>query len=72
MATLFGTKPRPNTTAANAALQSAGKPRLSQEETQKAIKQRAEEIYRQRNGSPGDPLSDWLKAESEIKRKLDA
>jgi hypothetical protein len=33
------------------------------------IRQRAEEIYNKRGGSPGDELSDWLAAEKEVKRK---
>lgn len=30
------------------------------------IAQRAYEIYLQRNGAPGDPLQDWLRAEQEL------
>jgi hypothetical protein len=33
------------------------------------IRRRAEELYKNRGGSPGDELSDWLAAEKEIKKK---
>jgi hypothetical protein len=33
------------------------------------IRARANEIYIQRAGGPGDDLSDWLQAEREIKNK---
>jgi hypothetical protein len=40
-----------------------------QEETRK----RAEDIYKQRtvDNKPGDSLSDWLRAEKEVKKKYD-
>jgi len=36
---------------------------------QNEIKKRAEEIYRSRNGGPGNQVSDWLQAEKEVKAK---
>ena len=33
------------------------------------IRARANEIYIERAGGPGDNLSDWLQAEGEIKKK---
>jgi hypothetical protein len=33
---------------------------------QEKIAQRAYEIYLQRNGAPGNPLEDWVRAEREI------
>lgn len=33
------------------------------------IRARANEIYIERAGGPGDDLSDWLQAEKEIKKK---
>lgn len=37
--------------------------------TERAIRKRAEEIYlkRMKDGSPGNPESDWLKAEQELR-----
>lgn len=32
------------------------------------IRKRAYEIYLERQGAPGSPQDDWLKAESELKR----
>jgi hypothetical protein len=45
------------------------KPRL--EAFQEEIRKRAEEVYKKRTAAnkPGDELSDWLKAEKEIKEK---
>jgi len=34
--------------------------------TQEEISRRAYEIYLERNGAPGDPHSDWLRAEAEL------
>jgi hypothetical protein len=41
------------------------------EQLQEEIRAKAHEIYLQRisSGEPGDDLSDWLRAEAEIKRK---
>ncbi|MDB6015970.1 MAG: hypothetical protein JWR19_459 [Pedosphaera sp.] len=39
--------------------------------TAEQIRQRAHEIYRARGGGEGLALNDWLKAEEEIKRKLE-
>jgi hypothetical protein len=33
------------------------------------IRQRAYELYLQRDNSPGDELDDWLRAEAEIQRE---
>jgi hypothetical protein len=33
------------------------------------IQQRAYEIYLERNGAPGDPLDDWVRAERELLAK---
>ncbi len=35
--------------------------------TEDQIRRRAYEIYLRRNGRPGDPRSDWLQAEAELK-----
>ncbi|MGO9057363.1 MAG: DUF2934 domain-containing protein [Candidatus Binataceae bacterium] len=35
--------------------------------TEDEIRNRAYEIYCARNGGPGDELSDWLKAEAELR-----
>ncbi len=37
---------------------------------QDAVARRAFELYRARNGQPGDPLSDWLLAERELKNQV--
>jgi hypothetical protein len=36
---------------------------------QQKIAQRAYEIYLERNGAPGNPLEDWVRAEHEILQK---
>lgn len=36
---------------------------------QQKIAQRAYEIYLERNGAPGNPLEDWVRAEHEILHK---
>jgi hypothetical protein len=36
---------------------------------QEKIAQRAYEIYLQRNGAPGNPLEDWVRAEREVLAK---
>jgi hypothetical protein len=36
---------------------------------QNEIRKRAEEIYHQRNGGPGNQLTDWLQAEKEVTQK---
>jgi hypothetical protein len=38
--------------------------------SQDAVARRAFELYRARNGQPGDPLSDWLLAERELKNQV--
>ena len=35
--------------------------------TQDEIRDRAYELFRARNGGPGDEVDDWLKAEAELK-----
>jgi hypothetical protein len=45
---------------------------MQQREWDDDIRQRAYEIYRQRNGEPGSELGDWLQAESEILRAREA
>ena len=37
--------------------------------SQQKIAQRAYEIYLERNGAPGNPLEDWVRAEHEILQK---
>ncbi len=37
--------------------------------TEEQIQQRAFEISLTRNGAPGDPLSDWLQAEQELRAR---
>lgn len=49
-------------------------PRTKSKSTPKAsthdkIAQRAYEIYLERNGAPGNPLEDWVRAEREILAK---
>lgn len=34
--------------------------------THEEVSRRAYEIYLERNGAPGDPHSDWLRAEAEL------
>ena len=34
--------------------------------TTEAIRLRAYEMYLERNGAPGDPLEDWVRAENEL------
>jgi hypothetical protein len=34
--------------------------------TEDQIRERAYYLYLQRNGHPGDPLADWLRAEHEL------
>jgi Protein of unknown function (DUF2934) len=36
---------------------------------QEKIAQRAYEIYLERNGAPGNPLEDWVRAERELLQK---
>jgi hypothetical protein len=40
-------------------------------EIEAAIRRRAEELYRQRGGAPGDAVEDWLKAEAEVLCKFE-
>jgi hypothetical protein len=44
-------------------------PAPSLEDFMDEIRARANEIYIERAGGPGDDLSDWLQAEKEIKKK---
>jgi hypothetical protein len=37
---------------------------------QEKIQQRAYEIYLERNGAPGNPIEDWVRAEREILQKI--
>lgn len=37
--------------------------------TEAEVRQRAYDIYLQRRGGPGDPVQDWLAAESELGAK---
>jgi len=39
------------------------------EPSQDEIRRRAFEIFRARQGGPGDPVSDWLRAEAELRRE---
>jgi hypothetical protein len=39
------------------------------EDFMEEIRARANEIYLERAGGPGDDLSDWLQAEREVKKK---
>ncbi|HZS71683.1 MAG TPA: DUF2934 domain-containing protein [Candidatus Acidoferrum sp.] len=36
--------------------------------TQEQIQLRAYEIFLERNGAPGDPLEDWVRAEQELRK----
>lgn len=47
--------------------------RPSLEQLQEEIRVKAHEFYLRRvsSGEPGDDLSDWLRAEAEIKQKFD-
>jgi hypothetical protein len=40
-----------------------------EERMDERIRQRAYELYLQRDNSPGDELDDWLRAEAEIQRE---
>lgn len=40
--------------------------------TYEHIRRRAYDIYRARNGKPGNPFSDWLEAERQLKAELEA
>lgn len=37
--------------------------------TPEEIQARAYELYLERNGAPGDPLEDWVRAERELREK---
>ena len=65
MAKKSGGSPKKTGTAAS----SPTRPTLNQ--LQEEIRAKAHEIYLQRisSGEPGDDLSDWLRAEAEIKQK---
>jgi hypothetical protein len=55
------------TTASPALAPAARKPRTAKKlPTQEQIALRAYHIYLERNGTPGDPHADWLRAESEL------
>lgn len=43
----------------------------SPQPTEAAIRQRAHEIYRDRGDAPGDPISDWLQAEAELRSRAE-
>ena len=39
--------------------------------TEDEIRERAYEIYRARNGDPGDEIDDWFRAEAELRGRDD-
>jgi hypothetical protein len=43
--------------------------KITPKELEEEIRKRAQEIFLERGDEPGDALSDWLKAEKEIKKK---
>lgn len=43
-------------------------PEIRSEPSEEQIRARAYEIYQAREGGPGNELSDWLKAEAELKK----
>lgn len=57
-----------NATASNgSAAKSSTKSRAKRKTpTMEAIQLRAYEIYLERNGAPGNPLEDWVRAENEL------
>jgi len=63
------TKARTKTAKSKSAPSMAAKPTLS--DLQEAIRLRADEIYLQRAGQPGNPHEDWAVAEREIRLYLD-
>jgi hypothetical protein len=56
-------KANANGSSTTAKPKSAKKPSI-----QEKIQLRAYEIYLERNGAPGDPLEDWVRAENELLR----
>lgn len=62
--------PRTNGHTASANNGSSSSPRKSRSKkiapTTDAIQLRAYEIFLERNGAPGDPLGDWVRAENEL------
>ncbi len=64
-------KAAPTTTTFSAPVISASRsaPVAALVVTDEQIRQRAYEIYRRRNGGPGDARSDWLQAEAELRGK---
>jgi hypothetical protein len=49
----------------------ADTPRLEQQASEEAIRNRAHEIYTQRGGEHGRDCDDWLQAERELRREQD-
>jgi hypothetical protein len=58
------TKPRATKSKTSTNVAEASATTLSESE----IALRAYEIFKARNGEPGDPVSDWLQAERELRR----
>ncbi|MDO8629932.1 MAG: glycosyltransferase [Phycisphaerales bacterium] len=58
------------TTIQAASRKSATLPSSSVEPTAEQIRRRAYEIFLSRNGTPGDPASDWVQAERELRERL--
>jgi hypothetical protein len=57
---IAGPAPRPAAPVSKASLPA--------EDLAQRIRDRAYQIYKQRNGAPGDPIADWLTAEDQIAR----
>ncbi len=58
--------------------QAASEPEVSRsvpvprrEPTEAEIRQRAHQIYQDRGDAPGDPVSDWLQAETELRTRAE-
>lgn len=58
------------TTIQTAGRESATMPSSQVEPTAEQIRRRAYEIFLSRNGTPGDPTSDWVQAERELREQL--
>jgi len=56
-------------TNGNGTLARSKSPSTKKLSPQQKIQQRAYEIYLERNGAPGNPLEDWVRAEREILQK---
>jgi len=60
----------PTATIQAAGRESATMPSPQVEPTAEQIRRRAFEIFLSRNGTPGDPASDWVQAERELREQL--